>query len=135
MIFEINLMDTIANMFTKIRNAQAVSKETVVIDYSKLNKNILDTLLKNKLIKAVDSKGKKDKKIIEVTLLYEKEGKGRISSIERVSKSSKRVYVSLKKIKSLSKGRLLILSTPKGILSGNEAIKEKVGGEIICRIL
>jgi small subunit ribosomal protein S8 len=127
-------MDTIANMFTKIKNAQAVGKETVTIDYSKLNKSILDAFLKNKLIGAVDSKGKKDKKIIEVALLYDKEGNGRISGIERVSKLSRRIYAPFKKIKRLSMGRLLILSTPKGVLLGEEAIKEGVGGEVICRV-
>ncbi|MEK7575499.1 MAG: 30S ribosomal protein S8 [Patescibacteria group bacterium] len=127
-------MDIIANMFTKIKNAQAVGKETVVVDYSKLKKNILDVLLKNKFIKEVSHKGKKDKKIIEITLLYDEKGNGRISGIERISKLSRRIYTPFKKIKSLSRGRLLILSTPKGVLWGDEAIKEGVGGEIICRI-
>ncbi len=121
-------------MFTKIKNAQAVGKETVVVDYSKLKKNILDVLLKNKFIKEVSHKGKKDKKIIEITLLYDEKGNGRISGIERISKLSRRIYTPFKKIKSLSRGRLLILSTPKGVLWGDEAIKEGVGGEIICRI-
>lgn len=127
-------MDTIANMFTKIKNAQAVGKETVVVDYSKLKKNILDVLLKNKFIKEVSQKGKKEKKTIEIVLFYDEQGRGRISGIERVSKSSKRIYIPFKKIRSLSKGRSLILSTPKGVLSGEDAIKEGVGGEVICRI-
>lgn len=127
-------MDTIANMFTKIKNAQAVGKETVVVDYSKLKKNILDVLLKNKFIKEVSQKGKKEKKTIEIMLLYNEQGKGRIFGVERVSKLSKRIYIPFKKIRSLSKGRSLILSTPKGVLSGEDAIKEGVGGEVICRI-
>ncbi len=122
-------------MLTSIRNALAVKKETVVVSYSQLNMEIAKILVKEKFIKEADKKGKKNKKVIEVTLLYGNDGKPVIDHLKRISKSSQRIYLPVKKIKSVRQGRgLLIISTPKGILTDKEAKKEKVGGEILCEI-
>lgn len=128
-------MDSIANMLTVIRNAQAVKKETAAIPYSKLKASILKILERENFIKKTEVKGKKNKKVIEITLSYDEKGNPSIQHLQRVSKLSQRIYIPLKKIKPVQYGKgLWIISTPKGILSNKEAKKEKVGGEIICEI-
>lgn len=128
-------MDTIGNMLTSIRNAQAVGKQTVSVPYSKIKMEIAKVLAKEKFIKEADHKGKKVKKTIDIVLAYDDLNRPAITSIKRVSKPSRRVYSPSSKIKKIKQGfGFQILSTPKGIITGKEAIKEKVGGEIICEI-
>lgn len=128
-------MDNIANMLTIIRNGQAVGKETVVIPYSKLKLDIAKILEKEKFVKSAEAKGKKNKKTIEVELAYGKDGAPAIKKIKRVSKSSQRIYMPLKKIHPVQYGKgIWIISTPKGLLTDKEARNQKVGGEVICEI-
>jgi small subunit ribosomal protein S8 len=133
-----NFMDVIADMFAKIKNAQAVQKETVLVPHSKLKMEIAKMLLKNNYIKEINRRGKKNKKILELVLNYDENNQGLIKHIVRVSKPSRRVYFSLKEIKPRQgrrRGRgLLILSTSQGLLTDKEAVKEKTGGEVICEI-
>ncbi len=128
-------MDVIGDMLTKIRNAQAVQKETVLIPYSKLKMEIAKILLREKYIKEINRRGKKNKKSVELTLLYDKSGEGAIKHISRISKPSCRVYLPIKKIKPVRQGYgMMLLSTPKGLLTNREAKKEGVGGEVLCKI-
>ncbi len=128
------MSDPIADMFTRIRNAYAVNKETVSAPYSKLKMEIAKLLKKEGYIKEVVKRGKKFRKSLEITLLY-KDGDASISNIKRVSKPSRRIYTPFKEIYSVRSGRgIKILSTSKGIMSDNDARKEKVGGEIIGEI-
>lgn len=127
-------MDPIANMLTSIRNAQAARKETVSVPYSKIKMEIAKVLAKEKFIKEADHKGKKVKKTIDMVLNYN-EGQPAITSLKRVSKSSRRIYSPSSKIKKVRQGfGFQILSTPKGILTGKEARREKIGGEVICEV-
>lgn len=127
-------MDPVADMLTKIRNAQAVGKETVVVSYSKLKMELVKALLRFGYLKEARRRGKKNKKILELELLY-KNNVPKISGLKKVSKPSCRVYQSAKNLKSVRQGRgLAVISTTKGILSDKEAKKENVGGEIICEI-
>lgn len=128
-------MDTIGNMLTSIRNAQAVGKQTVSVPYSKIKMDIAKILAKEKFIKEADHKGKKVKKTIDMILAYDDLGRPAISNIKRVSKPSRRVYSPSSKIKKIRQGfGFQILSTPKGVITGKEAVREKVGGEIICEV-
>ena len=128
-------MDPIADMLTSIRNAQAARKETVSVPYSKIKMEIAKVLAKEKFIKEADHKGKKVKKIIDIVLNYDSLNRPVITSLKRVSKPSRRIYSPSSKIKKIRQGfGFQILSTPKGILSGKEARKEKIGGEVICEV-
>lgn len=127
-------MDPIADMIVRIKNAGISNKESVVFPYSKLKVAILDALLKNGYIKSFGKKGKKIAKFIEVVLIYEN-GMPKISGVERVSKTSKRVYSKAKDIKRVKNGLgSLILSTPKGIMTDKEAKLANVGGETLFKI-
>lgn len=128
-------MDPIADMLTKIRNALAVKKETLSVFYSKSKMEIAEILVKEKFIKKAEKKGKKNKKVIDVVLAYDKVNNPAISHIARVSRPSQRIYLPFKKIKPVRQGfGLWILSTPKGVLTDKEARKQKVGGEVLCEI-
>ena len=127
--------DPIADMLTRIRNAQAVKKETVVFPYSKIKWEILNVLSKNGYIKGLDKTNKKNKKFVEIILKYDEEGTPKISELKRVSKPSRRVYVHAKDIWFFKKGLgIKVISTPKGILSDKEAKKLNVGGEVLLEI-
>lgn len=129
------MKDPIADMLIKIKNAGLSKKETVSFPYSKLKLAILDVLAKTSFVKSVTKKGKKVVKSLEVALSYHQDGSPKISEVKRVSKTSKRVYVKSEDIYPVRNGfGVMILSTNKGIMTGDMAKKEKVGGEVICNI-
>ena len=128
-------MDPIADMLTSIRNAQAARKETVSVPYSKIKMEIAKVLAKEKFIKEADHKGKKINKMIDIVLNYDSLNRPTITRLKRVSKPSRRIYSPSSKIKKIRQGfGFQIISTPKGILTGKEARKEKIGGEVICEV-
>jgi len=128
-------MDPIADMLTSIRNAQAARKETVSVPYSKIKMEIAKVLAKEKFIKEADHKGKKINKTIDIVLNYDSLSRPAITSLKRVSKPSRRIYSPSSKIKKIRQGfGFQILSTPRGILSGKDARREKIGGEVICEV-
>ena len=128
-------MDPIADMLTSIRNAQAARKETVSVPYSKIKMEIAKVLAKEKFIKEADHKGKKVNKTIDIVLNYNGLNRPAITSLKRVSKPSRRIYSPSSKIKKIRQGfGFQILSTPRGILSGKDARREKIGGEVICEV-
>jgi len=128
-------MDPIADMLTSIRNAQAAGKETVSVPYSKIKMEIAKVLAKEKFIKEADHRGKKINKMIDIVLNYDSLNRPTITNLKRVSKPSRRIYSPYSKIKKIRQGfGSQILSTPKGILSGKEARREKIGGEVICEV-
>lgn len=127
------MTDPIADMLTRIRNAALVHKKEVAIPYSKLKLAIAEILVREGYIaKAEESKTKPP--FILVTLKYH----GRDSAIqhlERISTPGHRKYVKKDDIERVLNGLgLAILSTPKGVLTSTEAVKENVGGELLCEI-
>ena len=127
--------DKIADMLIRIKNAGAADKESAVVPHSKLKASIADTLLKSGYVKSVSNKGKKTKKVIEIGIAYDENGKPKVKEVKRISKLSCRVYYGYRDIKPVRNGYgALILSTPKGILTGEEARKENVGGEALFKI-
>lgn len=128
-------MDNIANMLTIIRNAQAVKKESVKAPYSKVNFGISEILKKEGWVKSVELKKRGEKSWIIINLSYNKEGMPEIKEIKRISKPGKRVYVGYKEIPVVSQGYgIAVLSTQNGIIAGKDARKQKVGGEILCKV-
>lgn len=122
-------------MLIRIKNAQAVRKEAVDIPHSKLKAEILGLLEKEGYVGATQKKGKKVKKFLNVVLLYGKDGKGRMNGVERISKQSRRVYIGAADIRPVLQGQgLAVISTSKGLLTGKEAKKQKIGGEVLFKI-
>ena len=117
-----------------MKNASLASRETVSFPYSKMKNAIADCLKKEGYISEISKKTKKGVPLLEVGLVYE-DKKPRITDVERISKQSKRVYFGMKDIHTVKNGfGLLVLSTPKGIMSGKQARKEQVGGEALFKI-
>lgn len=126
--------DPISDFISKIKNATLIEKEEVSIPHSNLKYSIAVLLSKAGMVGEVSKRGKKVKKIIDIELLY-KNKKSVISGIQRMSKPSRRIYLKVNNVKPVKQGKgLLILSTPKGILTDKEAKKEKVGGEALFKI-
>lgn len=122
------------NLLIQLKNAQAVKKESVKVSYSKMKEKILDILKDGGYVENAEKKGRGAKKILDVKLKYG-EGGGAINGIKLVSKPSRRLYFGYKDIRPVKRGYgLLVLSTPKGILTGKEARKLKVGGEALFQI-
>ena len=127
-------MDPITDMLNRIRNAQAVLHPKIEIPFSNLKYNMAKILEKKGLIEKAAKTGKKEKRIIEITLKYENK-KGAIVGLKRISKPGQRIYVPARTIKKVKGGYgLSIISTSKGLMTGQEAKKQKLGGEILCEI-
>jgi small subunit ribosomal protein S8 len=127
-------MDSISNMIIMIKNAGLANKTSVSFPYSKVKNAIAECLKKEGYILNYFKKVKLGKPVLEVELIYVNK-KPKISDVLRVSKLSKRVYFKVKDIHTVKNGLgILVLSTPKGILSGKEARKEQVGGEVLFKM-
>ncbi|MFA5095435.1 MAG: 30S ribosomal protein S8 [Candidatus Paceibacterota bacterium] len=127
-------MDSISNMIIMLKNASLAGKESVSFPYSNVKNAIAECLKKEKYVDQVSKKVKKGFPVLEVELIYVNK-KPKITEVERISKQSRRIYFKMKDIHSVRNGSgLLVLSTPKGILSGKEARKEQVGGEALFKI-
>lgn len=128
------MKDSIADFITQIKNAGNAGKSSVVIPYSKMKMAIADVLVKEGFLKSATKKGKKITKFIELELVYEG-NKPFVQGVQRISKLSRRSYQGAKDMKPVRHGYgLLIVSTPKGIMTGKEARKENVGGEVLFSI-
>ncbi|OGF62680.1 30S ribosomal protein S8 [Candidatus Giovannonibacteria bacterium RIFCSPHIGHO2_01_FULL_45_33] len=129
------MTDPISDMLIRIKNAQAVKKETVSFAHSKLKNEIAKILESRGYIGAAENHGKKQKKLIEVALIYGTDGAPKISGIRRISKPSRRVYRGVGEIFSVKNGLgTAVYSTTRGLLTDREARKQKVGGEILFEI-
>lgn len=128
-------MDPIANMLTTIRNAQKVGHPSITISDSKMKSAILDVLKKAGYLKSVKkNKSEAVQKEITVELKYD-DNKPAIRSIERVSTPGCRIYVSKDQIPYVLSGQgRAVISTSKGLMTDKEARKQKLGGEVICKI-
>jgi len=127
------MTDPIADMITRIRNANLVKHKEVMIPFSKIKFSIAEILVKEGFIKNIE-KLEEDRGQIKIELKYKK-GTPIINEIKRVSKPGNRVYRGYREIpKLLPSLGLAILSTPKGVMTHEEAKKQKLGGEIIFEI-
>ncbi|MDX9893140.1 MAG: 30S ribosomal protein S8 [Patescibacteria group bacterium] len=132
------MTDPIADMLTRIRNAQAAAKPEVVLPFSKIKFAIAEILQQNGYIKKVTrlEAGKQDSKFDQLKLELKYSGKEpAIASLKRISKPGHRVYVAKEELPSvLNNLGIAIISTSKGLMTNKEARKQNLGGEIICEI-
>ena len=129
------VMDTISDFIIRIKNAGMIRKERVVMPYSKVRNSIAQKLRVAQYVDTVDTVGHGILKQLVVTLAYDEQGNHRVRDVKRISKPGRRVYVGVRDIVPVKSGHgVLLLSTPKGILTGDEARKECVGGEALFSI-
>lgn len=122
------------DLLIKIKNAQAAKKESVKVPYTNMDNAVAELLLAHKYIEAVSKKGRMPKRGLEITLKYNN-GIGAIEDLKILSRPSRKLYAGYKDIRPVRQGYgLLVLSTPKGIMDGKAARKEKVGGQLLFEI-
>lgn len=129
------ITDSIGDMLTRIRNAAIVRHDTVEMPASKLRVAILKILKEEGFINDFEVIKAKPEKLIKVRMRYVDNNKSIISGIERVSKPGLRIYAQHNEIPRVYGGvGVAILSTPNGVITGQQARRQKVGGEVICYV-
>ena len=129
------MTDPIADMLTRIRNANIVKHETVDVPASNMKKEIARILLEEGFIRGYDVIEDGKQGIIRIQLKYGQTSERVISGIKRISKPGMRVYAEKHEIPRVLNGLgISIISTSKGILTDKQARKENVGGEVICYV-
>ncbi len=122
--------DPIGDLITRLKNASLVKKVSVSVPFSNLKHAVALTLKKNGYVGDISESGNGVTKTITITLLYDESGSPKIHDVDRVSKPGRRLYTPVKHIHRVKYGKgLMVLSTPRGILSDAEARANRVGGE------
>ena len=126
--------DPIADLLTRIRNAKLVGKTEVRVPSSKMKKVIAQQLVKNGYLADVTVEAAKPRDVLVITINRPGEN-STINEITRVSKPGRRVYVGSAEIPKVKSGRgLVLISTSKGVMTGAEAVKAKLGGELLLKV-
>ncbi len=130
-----SMSDTLGDMLTRIRNGQTTNKKVVDAPASSFRKNVLEVLKREGFIRNFEEKEMRPGiNFFEIELKYYN-GQPVITEIKRVSKPGRRVYSSIKNLQKTYNGLgISILSTPRGVMSDNEAREANVGGEVLCTI-
>ena len=129
------ITDQIGDMLTRIRNAAIVRHDTVEMPASKIKVAMLKILKEEGFINDFELLKGKPERVIRVRMKYDDSNKSFISGIERVSKPGLRIYVQRNEIPRVYGGvGVAILSTPRGVITGQRAKKEGVGGELLCYV-
>ncbi len=126
--------DPIADMLTRLRNAMAVNKPSVSVPYSRSKEAVARLLQTSGFLSDVNVAGEGLNRILNITMQGPNEA-ARITEIVRLSKPGRRLYAGAQEIPVVKRGRgIIVISTSKGMMTGDEAKKQGVGGELICRI-
>jgi small subunit ribosomal protein S8 len=129
------MTDPIADMLTRIRNAVTAKHDYVNIPASKMKIAIADVLQKEGYIRSYEVQDEANKKLMRVQLNYTGKKEPVLSGLQRVSKPGLRVYVQKLEIPRVYGGLgIAILSTPQGIMTGQDAWRRKIGGEVLCYV-
>lgn len=128
------MTDPIADMLTRIRNAQLVRKTEVSIPYSRMKFRIAEILLAEGYVQSIDEQEETGRKSLVVRLKYVAKQPA-IRHLKRVSTPGRRVYVGSKEIPYVFDNLgLAILSTSRGVMTNKQARTQKIGGEVLCEI-
>lgn len=127
--------DPLGDFLIRLKNAGYAGKAQVSVPYSALKHAVAEKLRARGFLKSVEKRGKKVRKSLEIELITNASGSPRIRQVERISRPGRRMYAGVRDIRPYRSGvGAIVLSTPKGILTGEEARKERVGGELLFRI-
>lgn len=126
--------DPIADLLTRIRNANMVGKTEVRVPTSKIKQVVAQQLVKYNYLADVKLEEGKPRGTLVVTLA--KDGANcPINEITRISKPGRRVYVAASEIPKVKQGRgIVLISTSKGVMTGSEAVRQKLGGEVLLKV-
>ncbi len=128
-------MDPIADYLTRIRNGLHRRHKEIRAPFSRMNYEIARILLEEGYISNFQVDGEGIRKRVVVSLKYNEDGSSVIRGLERVSRQSRRVYVGADSIPKILGGMgIAVISTPRGISTDRDARRERVGGEVICKV-
>ncbi len=123
--------DPIADLLNRIRNAEKARKDVITVPYARQKMDILQVLKNRRFIADFKKEKTGDFNEIQINLSQERSG----LTLKRISKPGQRIYKKSSELKKVNGGLgVAIVSTPKGIISGEEAIKAGVGGELLCEV-
>jgi small subunit ribosomal protein S8 len=126
--------DPISDMLTRIRNAIAVRKAEISLPHSNIKESVARLLKDNNFIDGVSVSDAPIGKTLNLTINIDGSN-ARITEIARLSKPGRRFYVNSKEIPVVKRGRgIVILSTSKGLMTGDDARSQHIGGELICKV-
>ena len=134
------MLDPIAEMLTRIRNAQRAGHSSVVVPASKLKRAIADILVREGFLEKIEEEKTEEGHLnlrfaLKYTKLSQTEKAPAIQELERVSKEGCRVYVKKSEVEKVKNGYgIAILSTSKGIMTGRDAYRAGLGGEFVCKV-
>jgi small subunit ribosomal protein S8 len=127
--------DPIADMLTRIRNASMVQHRQVVIPSSKIKVEIAKILAEEGFIIGYNVTDEKPQPNLVVKLKYSGRGDPVITNLQRISKPGRREYIGYREIPLVRSGLgITILSTPQGVMTGRNARRAKMGGEVLCKV-
>ena len=128
--------DPVADMLTRIRNAVMVRHDSVLIPTSRMKLSIAKILKEEGFISDYEVLRSKPHRVIRIHLKYSDKDQPVLSGLERVSKPGLRVYVGRKEIPRVAGGLgVTIISTSKGVMTGQQAWRQGIGGELLCYVL
>ncbi len=129
------ISDPIADMLTRIRNATMVRHDAVLVSSSRLKLAIAKILKEEGFIKDYEIVREESQKSIKIYIKYQERNQPVLTGLERVSKPGLRIYVEKKEIPRVYGGMgIAILSTPKGVMTGKQAWRQGIGGELLCYV-
>jgi len=127
--------DPVGDLIIRLKNAGAVHADLVSVPYSDAKLAVASKLAQEGYVKSVAKRGKKVHRALDIELLYHDSGAHAIRGVKRISKPGRRIYRGVSELYPVRHGRgRLIVSTPRGILTGEEAKRGKVGGEALFEI-
>jgi small subunit ribosomal protein S8 len=130
-----SMTDPVADLLTRIRNANSIGNKSLKVPYSSLKKNILRVLKEQGYITDYFPEMAGKKGVIRVELKYGPDGEKVLRSVRRVSKPGRRIYSPARDLPEVLSGMgITVLSTSKGVISSVEAKKLGLGGEILCEV-
>ncbi|MFH1712243.1 MAG: 30S ribosomal protein S8 [Patescibacteria group bacterium] len=129
------MTDPISDMLTRIRNASMVKKRVIELPFSKIKFAIAKILESEKYVSNVEKFEDGNKPMLRLELIYDGTNSPAISSVQRISKPGRRIYMKANELRRVQSGfGFAIVSTPNGLMTSNEARKRRLGGEVICEV-
>ena len=126
--------DQVADLITRIRNAVAVGKNEILVPTSKLKAGVVEVLAKNGYVAGFEVVAGEPRGMLKI-VINEAGTTAKINEISKVSKPGRRVYSSAEDLPTIKSGRgMVIVSTSKGLMTGREAKKNRLGGEILVKV-
>jgi small subunit ribosomal protein S8 len=133
--FSSNVTDPIADLLTRIRNANTAFKDDLLVPASKMNESLLKILVAEGYLEGYEPDGEGVQKAFRVTLKYSKSRQRTISGIKRVSKPGRRIYTGRHRLPRVLGGLgIAIVSTSQGVMTDKEAARRGIGGEVVAYV-